>query len=157
MPGRGYGGRGSYVLLIRLAAGQLVKAGSLPEIYFPGGHYAYVGSAMGGFKPRLDRHHRKDKTRHWHIDYLLERATIGGTVLVETETRAECAIAEALSRRFDGIPGFGASDCGCPSHLFFSTNEAQLRKNIRSILSSLPFDKRVRWLSHGETAGANTR
>jgi Uri superfamily endonuclease len=147
MPETDYGGRGSYVLLIRLAAGQAIKAGNLPETYFPGGHYAYVGSAMGGFKPRLNRHHRKDKKRHWHIDYLLERAAIGGAGLVETETRAECTIADALSRRFDSIPGFGASDCRCPSHLFFATDEARLRRAIRSTLDSLPFDKRVRWLS----------
>jgi sugar fermentation stimulation protein A len=143
----GYGGRGSYVLLIRLAAGQAIKAGSRPETYFPAGYYAYVGSAMGGFKPRLDRHHRKAKTRHWHIDYLLEKAAISGTALVETAVRAECAIAGALSHHFDTVPGFGASDCRCPSHLFFAADEAKLRDGVRSVLDSLPFDKRVRWLS----------
>jgi Uri superfamily endonuclease len=147
MPGTDYDGRGSYVLLIRLTAGQSIKAGNLPETYFPGGHYAYVGSAMGGFKPRLNRHHRKDKKRHWHIDYLLERAAIGGVALAENETRAECAIAGALSRRFDSIPGFGASDCRCQSHLFFASDEARLRDAVRSVLSALPCDKKVRWLS----------
>jgi len=139
--------KGSYILLIPLPKGQMIKAGSLPEIYFPGGCYAYVGSAMGGFKSRLNRHHRKNKKPHWHIDYLLDRASIGSVILIETEARAECAIAQALSSQFDGVPGFGASDCGCRSHLFFSGSESQMKPTIMSILNSLATSERIHLVS----------
>lgn len=140
-----YGGKGSYILLIPLPKGQMIKAGSLSEIYFSSGCYAYVGSAMGGFKSRLKRHRQKNKRLHWHIDYLLERADTSGIILFETEARAECVIAQALSSQFDDVPGFGASDCRCRSHLFHSPDESQMKPIILSILNSLAMDKKIQW------------
>jgi Uri superfamily endonuclease len=139
-------GKGSYILLISLAEGGTIKAGSLPPSYFPAGSYAYVGSAMGGFKSRLERHLRAEKRRHWHIDYLLERASISGIILCQTEARVECAIARALSGQFEGVPGFGSSDCRCPSHLFRSADGRRMEPAVLAVLNSLPVDKRIRRL-----------
>ena len=128
--------KGSYVLLIELAEEQAINTGSLKTIYFPRGYYAYVGSAMGGFKSRLSRHLKSDKKPHWHIDYLLEKAYISEIILYETEDRVECPIAQALSCQFDSIPGFGSSDCKCRSHLFFATDK--MSPTIMTTLNSLP-------------------
>jgi len=133
--------KGSYVLLIQLPEGQRITIGSLKAIYFPRGYYAYVGSAMGGFKSRLNRHLKSDKKPHWHIDYLLEKASISEIILCETKDRAECAVAQAFSHQFDSIPGFGASDCQCPSHLFFAANK--MKPTIMATLSSLGIKPRL--------------
>ncbi|MFC2020901.1 DUF123 domain-containing protein [Chloroflexota bacterium] len=117
--------KGSYVLLIRIPEEQTITIGGLDTIRFPAGDYAYVGSALNGLKSRLNRHLRKDKKLHWHIDYLRQRATICNIIICETEDRVECTIAQALSRQFDFISGFGASDCKCPSHLFFTAEEME--------------------------------
>ena len=128
--------KGSYVLLIQLPEEQTITIGSLKAIYFPRGYYAYVGSAMGGFKSRLNRHLKSNKKPHWHIDYLLEKASISEIILCETNDRMECTIAQALTGQFDSIPGFGSSDCKCRSHLFFATDK--MKTTIMATLNSLP-------------------
>ena len=128
--------KGSYVLLIQLPKEETITIGSLKTLHFPRGYYAYVGSAMGGFKARISRHLKSNKKRHWHIDYLLDKASITGIILGETTARTECTIAQALSRQFDSVPGFGCSDCRCHSHLFFSANESQMKSTIMATLKS---------------------
>ena len=128
--------KGSYILLIELSEEQIITAGSLPARYFPCGCYAYVGSAMGGLEARISRHLKSNKKRYWHIDYLLEKASITGVVLCETDDRAECAIAQALSGQFDSVPGFGCSDCRCRSHLFFTSEENEMKPTIMATLES---------------------
>ena len=129
--------KGSYVLLIQLPEEQAINIGSLKSVHFHRGYYAYVGSAMGGFKSRLNRHLRRGKRPHWHIDYLLPRASITNIILYRTQDRAECAIAQALSRQFESIPGFGSSDCKCYSHLFFTTDKGQMKSKVMSNINRL--------------------
>ncbi len=133
--------KGSYVLLIELTEEQTITTGSLKAIYFPRGYYAYVGSAMSGFKSRLNRHLKSDKKPHWHIDYLLEKASISSIILCETNNRVECTIAQALNGQFDSIPGFGSSDCKCRSHLFFATDK--MKPTIMATLNSLSMQPRL--------------
>jgi len=128
---------GSYVLLIQLPEEQTIKIGSLKAAHFPDVYYAYVGSAMGGFKPRLRRHLKGNKKPHWHIDYLLAKTLVTGIILGESKDRVECAIAQALSRQFDSISSFGASDCKCKSHLFFSADEEQMKATIMASFNRL--------------------
>lgn len=123
---------------MHLDEGQIINAGKLPGIYFRRGFYAYAGSAMNGLKARLARHFREDKKRHWHIDYLMAQARIIGVGICETGDRSECAIARALGARFESVSDFGSSDCYCPSHLFFDSNEQRLRNGIMSVISFLP-------------------
>ena len=115
--------RGSYVLMMSLPEERTITVGSLGTVRFPHGHYAYVGSALGGFRSRLNRHLRADKKPHWHIDYLLEKAVLDAIITGESLERTECTITLALAGQFDSIPGFGASDCHCLSHLFSGTDD----------------------------------
>ena len=112
--------KGAYVLLVRLPRDETIPIGRLGFSRFRAGHYAYVGSALGGLRSRLDRHLRTEKRPRWHIDYLLEKARLEDIVTCETVARVECAIADAMAMQFDSVPGFGCSDCRCRSHLFFS-------------------------------------
>ena len=135
--------KGSYILLIKLAKGQSIGIGSLKAIFFPRGYYAYIGSALGGFKSRLSHHLKGNKKARWHIDYLLDKASIVSVILGETQNRAECHIAQAVGRQFDAIPGFGSSDCRCRSHLFFATDEGQMKSAIMAILASLGIKAKI--------------
>jgi Uri superfamily endonuclease len=96
------------------------------------GHYAYVGSALGGLEPRLRRHGREDKRFHWHIDYLLPVARIEQVVYAQTSQKLECRLADHLSDRFSSVPHFGSSDCGCPSHLFWSRERGGFMRAVRA-------------------------
>jgi Uri superfamily endonuclease len=101
-----------------------VRVGVPGEIAFRKGWHIYVGSALGsGGLARLERHialsRNKDRRPKWHVDYLLESAAfcLRYTVHAMTEERLECRLAAALEGEI--IPGFGCSDCDCPSHLFY--------------------------------------
>lgn len=115
--------RGSYVLLMGLPEERMISVGGLGLIGFPRGQYVYVGSALGGFSSRLNHHLRTGKKPHWHIDYLLEKAVLDAIIIGESMERTECTIARALARLFNSVPGFGASDCRCRSHLFFGADD----------------------------------
>lgn len=115
---------GTYTLLVELASSTTIRFGATGERDLPRGTYAYVGSALGtGGFARVERHHELARgerdARHWHIDYLLgapEASVVGD---VRTAGDVECAVATALREheRADPIPGLGASDCDCPTHL----------------------------------------
>ena len=136
-------GRGSYVLLVYLPEEQTIAAGSLSPSLFPRGHYAYVGSALGGFKSRLDRHLRAEKKPLWHIDYLLQYASLDAIITCETEESTECAIAQTLALQFSSVPGFGASDCHCRSHLFFGAED--MIPSVISTFRTIGLEPRLTW------------
>ena len=116
--------KGSYVLVLELESDREIAVGKLGTLPFKKGYYVYVGSALNGLEHRLQRHLRDEKRFHWHIDYLLARASITDIFFREGETREECAIAQYFAIFFSSIPRFGCSDCSCKSHLFFGTLEA---------------------------------
>ena len=128
--------KGSYVLLIKLSEEQVITVGGLHDICFRGGYYAYVGSAMNGVKSRLSHHLRQNKKPHWHIDYLLQRASIVDIGSCQSENRVECKMARAFGSQFDSIPGFGSSDCHCQSHLFFASDEKHMKGAMEAVLAS---------------------
>jgi len=88
------------------------------------GLYLYVGSALGpGGLKRVERHRAvalgQNKTRRWHIDYLLALGELKGVFVLKTEEKLECALAQELGKRFEpAVKGFGSSDCRCETHLF---------------------------------------
>ncbi|HCZ07355.1 MAG TPA: DUF123 domain-containing protein [Thermotogae bacterium] len=82
------------------------------------GYYVYVGSAMNGLLQRIHRHLSKEKNKHWHIDFLLEKGEILLAVLIPENHGVESSIALSLSRHFPFIDGFGSSDSRARSHLF---------------------------------------
>jgi Uri superfamily endonuclease len=114
-------GGGTYSLLIDLAAPAEIEVGALGEHRFDAGVYAYTGSALGagGFS-RVDRHRRTARgehdVRHWHVDHLLGHPDARiDRVVRSVGVDVECAVAERLPA--GPVDGFGASDCGCESHL----------------------------------------
>ena len=136
--------RGSYVLLMSLPEERTITVGSLGLIYFSRGHYAYVGSALGGFRSRLNRHLRSEKKPHWHIDYLLEKAVLDAIITGETQERTECTIAKELAQQFTSMPGFGASDCRCRSHLFFGADD--MMPTVVSTLQGVGLEPRLKYI-----------
>ena len=119
---------GIYILVFKLERDGCYTIGKLGNIDFPAGYYCYVGSALNGLEARIDRHLRKEKKFHWHIDYLLQYARITEIIYAKINKsahaklthRAECMIAKSLAGSLSCIKGFGCSDCRCPSHLFHS-------------------------------------
>jgi Uri superfamily endonuclease len=115
---------GAYVLMARVSRLQTCRIGRLGEFAIPAGFYAYVGSAHGpgGLAARVGRHLRVDKRLHWHIDYLLPAIVIEEVWGAVSARRLECEWAGQLLRSRQArsaIPRFGASDCGCPTHLIY--------------------------------------
>jgi Uri superfamily endonuclease len=115
--------KGTYLLVMSLPRDASVIVGKRGVIYFQRGCYAYVGSALNGLDQRIQRHLRREKKTHWHIDYLLPFTEIVEIFYKENNQREECTIARLLERNFASIPGFGSSDCSCRSHLFYGTSE----------------------------------
>jgi Uri superfamily endonuclease len=102
----------------------VLEVGRLGVIDFRPGYHAYLGSALGpGGLARVGRHIRlgrdRDRAPHWHVDRLLldPRFRLAAVVTARTRKRLECALARAIGG--DSVPGFGASDCRCGSHLVF--------------------------------------
>ncbi len=114
--------KGTYALVLRLERSEEITVGKLGTFTFPAGYYLYVGSALGpgGLEARLSRHRRRDKKLRWHIDYLLEHAQLVEVWSAASTDKLECLWAQA-ARQLPGsetpVPGFGSSDCRCPSHL----------------------------------------
>lgn len=122
--------KGTYVLLISLNQTQTVEVGSLGEIEFHPGHYAYVGSALKNLESRIERHYQENKNFHWHIDYLLSQSTIKKVIFGESDERKECRLAQSLAKFFEGFEDFGSSDCSCRCHLFYSEDFSRLEKKV---------------------------
>ncbi len=111
--------RGSYLVILRLSEGRQITVGKMGNIFFPPGYYIYVGSAMANLTARVERHRRLRKNLHWHIDYLRQAAQFETALPVRSSVPLECPMAEAMSVIADWtIPGFGSSDCSCPTHFF---------------------------------------
>ena len=125
---------GTYTLLVDLPTATTLSVGALGEHRFPAGAYAYTGSALGpgGFS-RVRRHRRTARgdhdVRHWHVDYLLgETEARIDRVVHAPGVDAECPIAGRLPA--GPVDGFGASDCGCSSHLSAAGALEELIENV---------------------------
>ena len=139
--------KGTYALVMELgsetsiAVGRLGRRSGVSEITFPAGCYIYFGSAHGGLRGRVSRHLKGEgaegsvgsqkKHLHWHIDYLVQFADVTEVWYAlegeQDERRVRKDRLECLWCRAAGelpkaqllIPGFGSSDCRCPSHLIY--------------------------------------
>ena len=114
--------KGSYALVLHLPRRRRIRVGRLDLVDFPPGCYIYVGSAFGpgGLRARIAHHMKRAVRPHWHIDYLRRAADVMEVWYV-TDKRMECTWAERLQGAKGvtmPVAGFGASDCGCPTHLF---------------------------------------
>jgi sugar fermentation stimulation protein A len=112
---------GTYIAVFALPQGRRVQVGRLGCFWFEPGLYLYVGSAQRNLSARLARHSRRVKPLRWHIDYLSAKATMVGAMIVPGPRERECELAAELGRRYElTVRGFGASDCGCGGHLFYT-------------------------------------
>jgi Uri superfamily endonuclease len=122
---------GAYVLVCYLQNPSRLAAGKLGNLSLPAGYFAYVGSAMKGYSARLPHYLKPVKKAHWHIDYLLQTASLHKILLFPSLNKQECLLAGFLLARFEHVPGFGCSDCRCASHLVFSQHNYSLEREIQ--------------------------
>ena len=110
---------GDYIMVMSLDKDLELEIGSKGIMHFPAGYYMYVGSAKANLAKRIERHKRKRKKMHWHLDYLRGYCDMVAALPIRTQADLECPIAQSLESIAEWrIDGFGASDCHCPSHLF---------------------------------------
>ena len=136
--------KGVYTLVIEIPTTLDIKIGSMGNQTFERGFWVYVGSAQGiastSLERRLQRHHRKEKKIHWHIDFLLDsKVNLVDAYWSETDRNRECDLVSNMleSKKFRPGPWrFGASDCkkGCFAHLLYYTIKGN---PIGDILSSM--------------------
>jgi Uri superfamily endonuclease len=129
-------GAGTYILVMWLDHEAEIQVGRLGQFCFAPGWYLYVGSALGpgGLTARVARHARAQKRLHWHVDYLLARAVLREVWAVAEPVRRECDWARALAALAGvraPVSGFGASDCGCETHLFLLPERPQMDRLTR--------------------------
>lgn len=132
---------GTYVLVLTVSRRLEIAVGKLGLLEAGPGFYVYVGSALGpgGLAARIGRHCRREKRLRWHVDYLRAVAQLEEVWYATGKGRRECRWAKALW----GMPGasvpmagFGASDCGCRSHLSFFTmppSLADFRRKLQGL------------------------
>lgn len=103
-----------------------IKVGALGIVEFRKGTYCYVGSAMNGLDRRIKRHLSDNKKIRWHIDYLTKECS-GMEAYEAAPNISECGLGETVRENggTDSIKGFGCSDCGCATHLFFLSTGAK--------------------------------
>jgi sugar fermentation stimulation protein A len=112
---------GNYLIQLELPETCEIETGSLGTIHFKAGWYVYAGSARKNLAKRISRHLRKiRKQKHWHIDYLTPFAKSIKGLPIMSYRNLECDLAAELAALGGkAVPGFGSSDCHCPSHLYY--------------------------------------
>ena len=136
---------GVYVMVMHLDHELDLEIGSKGMMHFNAGYYMYVGSAKANLTKRIERHKRKRKKMHWHLDYFRGHCEMIAGLPIRTsglpieswslthepypsmpsmpdpdiEVSVECALADAVGAIAEWeVPKFGSSDCDCTSHLF---------------------------------------
>ena len=140
---------GVYIMVMHLDHELDLEIGSKGMMHFNAGYYMYVGSAKANLTKRIERHKRKRKKMHWHLDYFRGHCKMIAGVPIRTsglpleswslthepypsmpsmpdpndvDVSVECALADAVRAISEwDVPKFGCSDCDCTSHLFGMT------------------------------------
>lgn len=115
-------GPGTYALVYRCPAPATLAAGALGTISLFAGYWVYVGSAFGpgGVRARIGHHLGPSPRPHWHLDYAKCAMTALEIWFTTDPVKREhdwAAMLQSYHRAVCPIPGFGASDCACTSHL----------------------------------------
>lgn len=132
---------GSYILVLYLPKSKKIVVGKWGLIKFPSGYYLYVGSAggPGGLISRLNRHLTSQGKKYWHIDYLKTYCKPYAVIYQAGKKSRECAWSKIFSEHDKFLVpclGFGASDCKCRSHLFYTEKHRDLQQSITGFLKS---------------------
>jgi len=124
-----------YSILLRVEKKITLNVGHLGHFSFPKGYYVYTGRGKGRVVARIQRHMKKEKQCHWHIDYLTSASGVKiiKAIVHECKAEKECEINKIVCNLPGAgipIPGFGSSDCqsGCQSHLVYFRKKPVLKK-----------------------------
>jgi len=139
--------KGVYTLVISLQAKTSLRIKGRKCSILQRGYYAYTGSALGegasSIRKRVERHLKRRKNKHWHIDYLLadSKAKVEAVIAAQTSINQECRVnrlIQAIKGTTIPIAGFGASDCkhSCRSHLVYN-GESNMQNQIVEAYTSL--------------------
>lgn len=120
--------KGCYLLIINLPQDLQIKKWFLKK-----GTYVYIGSAMNNIEKRVTRHLSKKKKMHWHIDYLLEKASVEKVLMISSKKRCEEKISNLFSKYFTGPKGFGSSDLNVFTNLYRIDDYNKLIKVVSEI------------------------
>ena len=128
--------KGTYILFLRMRADRILRVGRIGELPFRRGFHAYIGSALGpgGLAARIGHHLRVPGRPHWHLDYLRPFVEPAMLWYAESAVRFEHQWALLLASSFaesTPTPGFGCSDCRCPSHLLHFPRIPAMRDFLR--------------------------
>jgi len=123
---------GTYALVLSSSDQSTITIGKLGKLKMHKGHYLYVGSAFGpgGVRARIKRHCRIRKPCHWHIDYIrpvLKLSEVWYTYDTQKREHQWVDILMGVNAMQQPLEGFGASDCQCSSHLFFSISPVRFK------------------------------
>ena len=140
---------GTYVLILCVTTEQVTPVGRLGIIPLTRGYLTYIGNAfaLGGVRARVLRHARVGRSRHWHIDYLNAAATITDIWFTHDPEHREHTWANIISGMGQAkvpLPGFGASDCSCNTHLFWFRDPPKFTSFCRKALKILPGHEAIR-------------
>ena len=143
---------GSYALILQADRRRIVRIGRLGQLAVQPGCYVYVGSALGpgGVRARVGHHVHITQRPHWHIDYLRRAAALRHVWYSYDSVRREHAWADIFAHLPDAsipLPGFGASDCACPTHLYFFPRQPRLDTFRRRLRAAMPNPSRVERLA----------
>jgi Uri superfamily endonuclease len=134
---------GTYALVLKSSSDKWITVGKLGRLRVRPGFYVYVGSAFGpgGLKARIAHHLKISERPHWHIDYLrpsTDPTEIWFTYDARHREHQWASLLASVSRGSIPITAFGASDCRCPSHLFFFNSQPSgvvIRRRLHATLS----------------------
>jgi len=127
--------KGIYILELLATENFSIFAKKFIGITFPPGYYYYIGSAQKNLKSRIERHKRKTKIVHWHIDHITTHKSlriVDTLIFLEAEKKVEAEIANHFIENFDAqiiVNGFGNSDTKeTKTHLFFKKKRIEIRE-----------------------------
>ncbi len=138
--------KGTYCLFFKIGDINIKTRGK--EFSLKSGMYVYVGSAFGsgGLKARIERHLRREKKLHWHIDYVSTDVSFEMlSILILRNRKLECQMAEVLNKMLKPIKGFGCTDCKCESHLF-NIEEKRLKGILNFLEETYGFENYTKQL-----------
>ncbi len=129
---------GTYVLVLSSRASARRRIGRLGDLVVEPGGYVYIGSALGpgGVQARVAHHLRRCQRPHWHIDYLRTSATVVRVHFCLDANNREHTWASHIAKMrgaFVPLRRFGATDCDCPSHLFYFRTAPTIRRLTKAL------------------------
>ncbi|ACB84173.1 GIY-YIG nuclease family protein [Natranaerobius thermophilus] len=123
-----------YLIVYQISDSINLTIGKLGDFELPKGYYLYIGRDKRNIRSRVSRHIAHKKKLRWHIDYLSQNATpiLMRLLPYRLDELSECDIAEKFIQQGAQVivPGFGASDCNCFSHLLHFENFQDLTRLI---------------------------